>query len=174
MTDRSAQRRSRRQLAQKPARGCRASGLCLHAQSRAAPPASMQQRGRRYRASPAIRSRDAHVSIVALIALGFKTWIAPLGTCSAGGGTRTRTPPRGAPDFKSGAYSQFRHPGAGSVASPGYWPGAMSLTLWYRSPALLRCLSRNLVKAPLSNDLHMRTNPWPGSTLLKFESWFWS
>src|SRR3989442_1276095 len=30
---------------------------------------------------------------------------------SAGGGTRTRTPPWGAPDFKSGAYHQFRHPG---------------------------------------------------------------
>src|SRR2546422_95860 len=30
---------------------------------------------------------------------------------SAGGGTRTRTPPRGTPDFKSGAYHQFRHPG---------------------------------------------------------------
>jgi hypothetical protein len=31
---------------------------------------------------------------------------------SAGGGTRTRTPPGGTPDFKSGAYNQFRHPGA--------------------------------------------------------------
>jgi hypothetical protein len=33
-------------------------------------------------------------------------------TPNAGGGTRTRTPPWGTPDFKSGAYHQFRHPGA--------------------------------------------------------------
>ena len=36
---------------------------------------------------------------------------------SAGGGTRTRTPPRGAPDFKSGAYDQFRRPGRRSVTA---------------------------------------------------------
>jgi hypothetical protein len=34
---------------------------------------------------------------------------------SAGGGTRTRTPPKGTPDFKSGAYDQFRHPGGGRI-----------------------------------------------------------
>src|SRR6266851_6776736 len=35
----------------------------------------------------------------------------------AGGGTRTRTPPWGAPDFKSGAYHQFRHPGGLRIAA---------------------------------------------------------
>ena len=33
------------------------------------------------------------------------------GFLSAGGGSRTRTPHVGTPDFKSGAYRQFRHPG---------------------------------------------------------------
>jgi hypothetical protein len=46
----------------------------------------------------------------------------------AGGGTRTRTPPEGTPDFKSGAYDQFRHPGGARIAAV-YFPGDMSLTL---------------------------------------------
>jgi hypothetical protein len=48
---------------------------------------------------------------------------------SAGGGTRTRTPPGGTPDFKSGAYHQFRHPGRRRIARGSYEPGAMSDTL---------------------------------------------
>ena len=47
----------------------------------------------------------------------------------AGGGTRTRTPPGGTPDFKSGAYDQFRHPGGGRIAPEAYEPGDMSDTL---------------------------------------------
>src|SRR5204863_8878336 len=35
----------------------------------------------------------------------------------AGEGTRTLTPPKETPDFKSGAYDQFRHPG-GAKDSP--------------------------------------------------------
>src|SRR5206468_7350191 len=48
-----------------------------------------------------------------------------------GAGLEPARPRWGTPDFKSGAYDQFRHPGRRSVASPGYWPGAMSLTLAY-------------------------------------------
>jgi hypothetical protein len=40
------------------------------------------------------------------------------GAFDAGEGTRTLTPHEGTPDFKSGAYSQFRHPG-GAKDSPG-------------------------------------------------------
>src|SRR3954453_5674013 len=35
---------------------------------------------------------------------------------SSGEGTRTLTPPKETPDFKSGAYDQFRHPGAARIA----------------------------------------------------------
>ena len=35
----------------------------------------------------------------------------------AGGGSRTLTPREGTPDFKSGAYDQFRHPGEGEAYS---------------------------------------------------------
>src|SRR6266516_5367601 len=41
---------------------------------------------------------------------------------SAGEGTRTLTPSTRTPDFKSGAYHQFRHPG-GLRISLGYSPG---------------------------------------------------
>src|SRR3954453_11128963 len=35
---------------------------------------------------------------------------------SSGEGTRTLTPPKETPDFKSGAYDQFRHPGGRRIA----------------------------------------------------------
>jgi integrase len=38
------------------------------------------------------------------------------GLSNAGGGTRTRMPPKGTPGFKPGASCQFRHPGGHSVA----------------------------------------------------------
>src|SRR5256714_4704442 len=37
-------------------------------------------------------------------------------TTDAGEGTRTLTPPKETPDFKSGAYDQFRHPGGARIA----------------------------------------------------------
>src|SRR5256885_17105672 len=41
-------------------------------------------------------------------------------TTDAGEGTRTLTPPKETPDFKSGAYDQFRHPGGARIApAPG-------------------------------------------------------
>src|ERR671934_889575 len=39
----------------------------------------------------------------------------------AGGGSRTLTPPEGTPDFKSGAYDRFRHPGAARIASQPFY-----------------------------------------------------
>src|SRR5439155_18120889 len=85
---------------------------------------------------------------------------------SAGGGIRTRTPPKGTPDFKSGAYDQFRHPGGRRIARPNYVFGAMSLTLGNRSPALFRWLSRNFASAASSNAVHVSTYPFPGFTSL--------
>ena len=38
------------------------------------------------------------------------------GSSDAGEGTRTLTPPEETPDFKSGAYDQFRHPGGARIA----------------------------------------------------------
>jgi hypothetical protein len=46
------------------------------------------------------------------------TWPKTRMATDAGEGTRTLTPPKETPDFKSGAYDQFRHPG-GAKDSPG-------------------------------------------------------
>jgi len=65
----------------------------------------------------------------------------------AGGGSRTLMPPWGTPDFKSGAYDQFRHPG---LLRAYYVPGLRELT-GNRSGPLPRNASRNVENAFSSN-----------------------
>src|SRR3954470_9060772 len=50
--------------------------------------------------------------------------VPPRARSGAGEGTRTLTPPEETPDFKSGAYDQFRHPGGASIARGPAFPSS--------------------------------------------------
>src|SRR5262245_57613043 len=82
------------------------------------------------------------------------------GICGAGGGTRTLTPLVGTADFKSAAYLQFRHPGAGQDSQARYVPGRSELT-GNRSRPLPRYASRKVVKAFSLKAGQVATTPLP-------------
>jgi hypothetical protein len=77
-----------------------------------------------------VRCQVAVVSCVVIALLKLSARARTRVVIDAGEGTRTLTPPKETPDFKSGAYDQFRHPG-GAKDSP-----EPSLTLaWWRRGA---------------------------------------